>query len=340
MEGWHERLWEQRHGIIHSYSFRLKEWDTRAWDYPWVNRIAMFLMKWTEHLFKKSAEELLGLKARAKINLSFDVDAVEKTLPIRIKQSLFNTYNALKFAIKCDFSKSINKLTDAWSFFFRQESWWVFEKLLLKLREENILATFNFYGGKCYNAKSWLMDPSYKINSRKLKYLLKLILKDNHTVGLHPSFDSFSDSNKILREKNYLQESSGINISSSRQHWLRFEWASTLMSLEKAEIKRDSTLMFNDRAGFRTSMCSEWKPWNHIEGKPFKIKVNPSILMDSHLYDYNSKRNYSFKVDIKHLIEECKIVCGNCSIVWHPHTLSKDYNWNKAFDYLLKYTIK
>ena len=38
LEGWHERIWEKVHGCIHSYSFRLKGWDTRAWDHAWVNR--------------------------------------------------------------------------------------------------------------------------------------------------------------------------------------------------------------------------------------------------------------------------------------------------------------
>ena len=46
MEGWHERIWEKTRGVIHSYSFKLKDWDTRAWDHAWVNRIALFLRKW------------------------------------------------------------------------------------------------------------------------------------------------------------------------------------------------------------------------------------------------------------------------------------------------------
>ena len=30
LEGWHERVWESIHGSIHSYSYRLKNWDSRA----------------------------------------------------------------------------------------------------------------------------------------------------------------------------------------------------------------------------------------------------------------------------------------------------------------------
>src|SRR5262245_13354113 len=46
LEAWHERAWEQHHGTIHSYSFRLTGWDRRVWERAWVNRIALFLREW------------------------------------------------------------------------------------------------------------------------------------------------------------------------------------------------------------------------------------------------------------------------------------------------------
>ena len=94
--------------------------------------------------------------------------------------------------------------------------------------------------------------------------------------------------------------------------------------------------MFNDRPGFRTSSCVEWNPWNHIKQKSHEIRSIPTVLMDSHLHDYKLKRNSSHKEDINHLMDECKNVYGHCFVVWHPHTLTNDYNWNEAFDYLLE----
>ena len=55
LECWHERIWEKKFGPIHSYSFRLKGWDNRVWDYAWVNRIALFLKSWS---IKLNQEEL------------------------------------------------------------------------------------------------------------------------------------------------------------------------------------------------------------------------------------------------------------------------------------------
>ena len=61
LECWHEREWESKNGIIHSYSFRLKEWDKRVWEHAWVNRIGMFLRTWALHIGGSLSESNLGL---------------------------------------------------------------------------------------------------------------------------------------------------------------------------------------------------------------------------------------------------------------------------------------
>ena len=47
LECWHERLFEKDNGPIHSYGYKLKNWDTRAWERAWVNRMALFLMRYS-----------------------------------------------------------------------------------------------------------------------------------------------------------------------------------------------------------------------------------------------------------------------------------------------------
>ena len=38
----HERKFEIDNQPIHSYSFKLKNWDKIVWDYAWTNRISIF----------------------------------------------------------------------------------------------------------------------------------------------------------------------------------------------------------------------------------------------------------------------------------------------------------
>ena len=332
LEGWHERLWEKTKGVIHSYSFRLKGWDSRAWEYAWVNRIGLFLREWIEFKFQMPASSLLGDKPKPKIHFSFDVDAVYKTTPIRLKQSCFQFINAARHAVKFKLTSSINKFYQGLKFLINSENWDNFEYITKELEERKITATFNFYGGKCESLKSWLMDPGYVIESPKIKNLIHFLIQKGHTIGLHLSYDSFLDFQKILTEKKALENASGLRVHSSRQHWLRFKWASTLQFLEEAQIFEDSTIMFNDRPGFRTSTCIEWNPWNPSTKCTFKTKEKPTILMDSHLFDYNYS-GIDFKKILSSTIEECKKVGGECYVLWHPHTLSSNYGWNNSKEF-------
>ena len=89
------------------------------------------------------------------------------------------------------------------------------------------------------------------------------------------------------------------------------------MAQIKAGIEYDRTLMFNDRAGFRNSSALTYRPWNLRKQKPHKIKVQPTILMDSHLYDYKDLNPTSRKQEIRYWISETKQVNGSASILWH-----------------------
>jgi len=95
--------------------------------------------------------------------------------------------------------------------------------------------------------------------------------------------------------------------------------------------------MFNDRSGFRNSCATSWKPWNQIEGKAHLISCKMSLVMDSHLFDYNDFSNNERNDDLRFWIKECKDVGGKATILWHPQTLTKDYGWNHGFISMLSF---
>lgn len=94
--------------------------------------------------------------------------------------------------------------------------------------------------------------------------------------------------------------------------------------------------MFNDRAGFRTSSALCWHPWNPISSGSQTLSALPTVLMDSHLYDYQQLDSTEREKLIQHLISECKAVHGTMAVLWHPHTLAKDYSWSDGFNSLVK----
>jgi hypothetical protein len=100
-------------------------------------------------------------------------------------------------------------------------------------------------------------------------------------------------------------------------------------------LRHDTTLMFNDRPGFRTAAALSWHPWDHQRQAPHVIHVTPSILMDSHLYDYQPLAPAARRAAIAGWLDEVRQVGGHVAVLWHPHTLSGDYDWAAGFDELL-----
>lgn len=332
IECWHERLWENKFGPIHSYSFRLKGWDERAWERAWVNRIGLFLREWVAFNIGESSEIIFGKQGEGKINMTHDVDAVEKTWAIRFKQSAFILFNALRALYNGKYYVAFKKIKNFFVFFFTNEDWFIFDKLLSYEKNAKIQSTFHFYSDlNKKNYKKILIDPSYKINSKKLRKLLANIRSNNHKIGLHPGFETWNSVDDLYKQKKNLEEISGISISNVRQHWLRFSWNSTWDCQQSVGLKLDTTLMFNDRPGFRNSSSLVWSPWNIKKNKAYDIKAMPSILMDSHFYDYMDLDDGERVHLMDYWIKECQGVSGESSILWHPHTLTNDYGWSHGF---------
>ena len=336
MEGWHERLWEQKKGTIHSYSSRLKGWDSRAWDHAWVNRICLFLRSWYTEIHNTSID-FFGNLPVTNIAISHDIDAVCKTHSIRLKQSAFQFFNAFSLLLKFRIKRSFRKLANGIKFLLSNEDWWVFDKLLKVEKAAGVSAVYHFYSDQRPKTfKRWLMDPSYEIKSERLEILLSELKDAGHKVGLHPTYDAWNDTELLEEQKKTLEESLDSPVTYCRQHWLRFSWKDTWLHQARSGLTQDSTLMFNDRSGFRNSCAMSWKPWNPQAHKEHQIGCISSVIMDSHLFDYNDFSCCERNEYMRNWIIECKEVHGTCSLLWHPHTLTKDYGWNEDFNMMLE----
>jgi hypothetical protein len=335
LEGWHERLWEKTKGVIHSYSFRLKGWDKRAWEHAWVNRIAIFLRKWVTRE-NEWDDAFWGAMPSAKLTVTHDVDAVKKTIPIRFKQGAFNLFNIIKLSFHGKIVEATNSCSNALRMIFGQGDWNEFDELLKMEANAKVSAVFHFYADdRRKNLKRWLFDPGYDISSDELKALIFRIRDDGHEVGLHPAFDAWRDSELMTNQRKILEENIGSTIISCRQHWLRFSWEETWVAQSKSGIKKDSTLMFNDRPGFRNSACLSWSPWNPKNSKPHELTSINSVLMDSHLYDYSFFNEKERNAEITRWTRDCRAVGGQCCFLWHPHTLNEEYGWRGGLECLL-----
>jgi hypothetical protein len=336
LECWHERAWEEKYGPIHSYSLRLKGWDERVWQHAWVNRIALFLRLWAAQINSKSAEELFGPLPAPEFLMTHDVDAVAKTLPIRIKQGAFNLVNALRALAKGDLSAALARSGQAWRFLFGREDWWTLDTLLNLEKRSHLHGRYHFYADlRRKTPKRWLFDPGYDVGSLKIRAFMRRLVDSGAEIGLHPSFDSWQEATSISQQKTNLEAAAGHPCTVCRQHWLRFSWRKTWAAQEGAGIGEDTTLMFNDRPGLRNASAVAWHPWQTELGATHQLIALPTVIMDSHFYDYQPMTPEARREAMAHWVSECRMVFGQVAILWHPHTLTADYGWRQGFVELL-----
>lgn len=199
------------------------------------------------------------------------------------------------------------------------------------------MGIFNFHlsPARSQDPVAWLLDPSYRSDQAVTRMALQEVKAAGAKVGLHPSAKSWDSVEMIRTQRLTLEKAAKVAITTIRQHWLKFSWERTWLCQEQAGLSEDFTLMFNDKPGFRNSSAISWNPWRSGGGVEHRIRATPTVLMDSHIYDYEKHDGESRERKICKLVDECKAVRGSAAFLWHPHTLSSDYGWRSSFEYLL-----
>lgn len=335
LSGAAERAHEAARGPIHSYRWRLKRWPDAMWDHAWVNRIALFLRRWCARRLERAEDELFGRLPDPEIVVTHDIDAIRKTTSIRLKQSGFHAFNALRGVLQGDARRGLEKLRRALRFLFSTGDYWGLDAVQRLEETYRLRSHLNVYAG-CRRSRGWrsrLVDPSYSVAESPLAERLRDLRSRGWTVGLHQSSEAWEAADPMREERQSLERTLGTPVTSCRQHWLRFSWLRTWAAQEESGFRLDMTLGFNDRPGFRNGAALRFRPW--ALGGPLSLEALPLVLMDSHLYDYLDLPDSAVAPAMSSWIGEIVAVRGTASVLWHPHTLSEDYGWAAGFRALL-----
>lgn len=329
---------ERKRGPIHSYRMRLPKLHSALFDRAWVNRILLLIRRIAARENGGDERKLFGAIPPARLVLTHDVDALDKTGAIRLKQSVFNGFNVLRATLAGNLTLARASLADTTRMALMSLSYDKLEETAALALQRGLRATFHIHSRSRAkrNLRQWLFDPAYHVDDRRLHNFVSRASASGFSFGIHPSFDSWDSADAILEQRQRLEEALEIPILECRQHWLRFSWERTWSAQEQAGISLDSTLGFNDRPGFRTATALVYKPWNFSKNAPYDVIQRPLILMDSHLYAYAPGPIAEVESKIRRLVSEVRVVGGEAAILWHPHTLTPDYGWSDGYSTLLK----
>ncbi len=323
-----EYLSEQKGQFINSYCRNHPREDKLSFGFPIVSIYFELLEDKIRSLFPEFG---FSDSRSSRVELSHDLDYVEKTSAVRIKQTAFNLFNTFKYFHQPKiFGRNFQKTV---RFLFSQPSYWCFDywvDLELSFEVRSVFYVFAKTGRR--SMRHWLLDPSYDVSkNQKLQNQLGRMIDQGFEVGLHGSFDSATKKSSLEEEKKTLEEALKIKVIKTRQHWLRFRELIT-PRLHEDLFEFDSTIGWNDRMSFRAGIAAQYRPYDHECNRPFDFYVTPLVIMDSNIYDYGSgaeERRFEQGRELLSWMRQLKTFF--VSISWHPRTCSTDYNWHWSY---------
>ncbi len=198
-----------------------------------------------------------------------------------------------------------------------------------RLPRESVM--FFHCGGYGKNDKKTLF-PSLKYWRAKQK--IDKILN----VGLHPSYRSAHSLSLLKLEKWVLEKCLGRKVTSTRMHYLLFNFPDTARSLMSIGITDDYSLAYSDIPGFRASTARSFKFFDCERNMSTNLTIHPLIVMDKTLRSNLGLTTDQATAYLKDLKAQCERNNVPLTMLFHNQNLTEIdgwQEWNTVFDSVL-----
>lgn len=145
-------------------------------------------------------------------------------------------------------------------------------------------------------------------------------IADWSTVGIHPSYASNSDAEKVQNERVQLQEVLRRPVMHSRQHYLRMRTPQTFRNLVDLGVNEEHSMGYTYTPGFRSSMACSYTFYDLEMEAELPLLIRPFAFMDITYAHLNPKEAAE---EMKQWIPSVKKVGGTLISVWHNRTFSE-----------------
>ena len=182
-----------------------------------------------------------------------------------------------------------------------------------KLHEKNKLRPIYFFHVATEKGK---YDKNISPAHPPMKQLIKQHA-DKCPIGIHPSWKSGDKENLLRKEIETLASTSGKKISSSRQHYIRFDLPQTFRRLIAAGITDDYSMGYGSINGFRASVTSAFYWYDLKKEQPTNLLLHPFCFMEANSFfeqKYLPQRAYE---EMMHYYHAVKAVNGTLITIWH-----------------------
>jgi hypothetical protein len=205
----------------------------------------------------------------------------------------------------------------------------LYERIMTALEQRELRSTWNFMT----DITNPEIDVSYSLEDEPIRSLFCELHRRGHQIGLHPSYETFKDASQLSKEKSMLQdtcEELGItqNITSGRQHYLRFKTPDTWQHYIQSGLSSDATLGYSSRVGFRSGICYDYPVFDIANKQSLPLIESPLIVMDVTLF---CPTYMDLPIDsqaildkVKEMADLCKKHEGEFNILFHDNYLAEE----------------
>lgn len=165
----------------------------------------------------------------------------------------------------------------------------------------------------------------------------KLVLQHakKYAIGLHPSWQSGDNPSLLKKEKLQLEGMSEVLITTSRQHYIRFNLPRTYNELIESGIKDEYSMGYASINGFRASVASSFFWYDLEKEEQTTLRIHPFCFMDANAYYEQKQTQQQTMAELMHYLSVCKEVNGTLVTIWHNNFLgtSREFaGWKEVYE--------
>jgi len=159
-------------------------------------------------------------------------------------------------------------------------------------------------------------DKNISPSKRSMQELIREH-SERYSIGIHPSWQSGDDPEKLKLEILKLGHISGKQITSSRQHYIRFTLPGTYRQLIDLGIESDFSMGYGSINGFRASVASPFFWYDLEKEEQTKLLLYPFCFMEANsFYEQELSAERAFE-ELKDYFDIVRSLNGTLITIWH-----------------------
>ena len=174
----------------------------------------------------------------------------------------------------------------------------------------------------------------------RVRDMMRQLASEGFDIGLHGSYPSAVRPDLLKRERERIEVATGLDVLTTRQHFLHWDVDTTPRLQAAAGLRADSTVGWNRTIGFRAATSLPFFLFDMAADRPLDVLEVPMLVHDGPLL-----RADGLELDVELGRETMQLVIdriaaagGVATLLFHPNNLARRefyelYGW--AIDYLI-----